>query len=192
MELKLDKRVENFLRNWLPLIIIYGIYTVGTASHVYGPSRPLMLSMTPYVLLFMGLFVLHPDFIEKRWRILWWSMILYVATFIIEVLGAASGLVFGDYWYGETLGLKLFEVPVVIGFNWVLVVLGALVLSEKICRRYMCKRNIVFISLGTGLLTTLFDFFMEPIAMRLDYWDWTIGYPPLQNYIAWFLISFFS
>ena len=31
---------------------------------------------------------------------------------------------------------------------------------------------------------------LEPVAIRLDMWSWAGGNPPLQNYIAWFVVSF--
>jgi putative membrane protein len=34
------------------------------------------------------------------------------------------------------------------------------------------------------------DFLIEPIAMKLDFWQWKNNAVPLQNYIAWFVSSF--
>ena len=38
-------------------------------------------------------------------------------------------------------------------------------------------------------LATAFDFVLEPVAVRLDYWRWRDGVIPLQNYAAWFLTA---
>ena len=35
-----------------------------------------------------------------------------------------------------------------------------------------------------------FDLFMEPAAGILDYWTWVGNRIPLQNYLAWFGLSF--
>ena len=43
----------------------------------------------------------------------------------------------------------------------------------------------------TALLMVVFDFVMEPAAVKLRYWTWQDGIIPLQNYIAWFLVSLF-
>ncbi|UCC92381.1 MAG: carotenoid biosynthesis protein [Thermoplasmata archaeon] len=175
---------HRFLRDWLPLIIIYVIYGVGTVSHVNEGTRELMLAMTPGVLLFMGLFVMHPDFLDRNWRLLLWALGIYIMTFTLEATGVATGLVFGDYEYGDTLGWKALAVPVVIGFNWVLVVLGALTLTKRIVS------GPLQVAVFTGALTTAFDFVMEPVAIALDYWTWTAVMPPLHNFVAWFVISF--
>ena len=163
---------------------MYVIYGVGTVSHVNEGTRGLMLSMTPFVLLVMGLFVMHPDFLDRNWKLLWWALVIYVITFSLEAAGVATGLVFGDYEYGDTLGWKVLAVPVVIGFNWVLVVLGALTLAKRFVS------GAVPVALLTGALTTAFDFVMEPVAIAFDYWSWAAVVPPLHNYVAWFSISF--
>jgi putative membrane protein len=172
------------LRDWLPLVIIYGIYGVGTVSHAYEGTRELMLWMTPYVLLFMGLFVLHPEFLDRNWRLLGWALGIYVLTFSLEAIGVATGLVFGDYDYGDTLGLNALGVPLVIGFNWVLVVLGALAITRRVVS------GPIPVALFTATLTTAFDIVMEPVAIALDYWTWVAVIPPLHNYLGWFTISF--
>jgi putative membrane protein len=33
------------------------------------------------------------------------------------------------------------------------------------------------------------DFFIEVNAPLFDFWYWDIGYPPLRNFIDWFIIS---
>ncbi|MBK9792799.1 MAG: carotenoid biosynthesis protein [Sphingobacteriales bacterium] len=37
---------------------------------------------------------------------------------------------------------------------------------------------------------TLLDVFIEPVAIRLDFWQWQNNVIPFQNYVAWYLISF--
>jgi putative membrane protein len=76
---------------------------------------------------------------------------------------------------------------VVIAFNWLLVMVGALSLARLITRR-----RVLAAVLG-AVLAAGFDYLLEPTAMRLDYWSWTgVVSPsgiPLQNYAAWFLIA---
>jgi len=109
-----------------------------------------------------------------------------VITFALEVLGTKTGIIFGNYVYGNTLGLKISGVPLIIGFNWVLVILGSITLSEQI------EQNIFLRALLTGTLAVLFDLVLEPIAIKLDYWRWNSGLIPLLNYYSWFLISFIA
>jgi bisanhydrobacterioruberin hydratase len=44
-------------------------------------------------------------------------------------------------------------------------------------------------ALGAVLLVWL-DTWIEPIAMKLDFWQWENNIIPLQNYIGWYVIGF--
>jgi uncharacterized membrane protein len=41
-----------------------------------------------------------------------------------------------------------------------------------------------------AILAVVFDYVLEPVAINLNYWQWAYNIIPLQNYLAWFLISF--
>ena len=34
------------------------------------------------------------------------------------------------------------------------------------------------------------DFFIEPVAIKYDFWSWTKIVIPFQNYIVWYIVSF--
>ncbi|NJO02355.1 MAG: carotenoid biosynthesis protein, partial [Bacteroidia bacterium] len=40
-----------------------------------------------------------------------------------------------------------------------------------------------------ALLMVIMDFFIEPVAIRHDFWAWNHPYVPLQNYLGWFFTS---
>ena len=48
-----------------------------------------------------------------------------------EAVGVRTGAIFGAYSYGDVLGARLLAVPPVIGFNWTLTLLGALLLGRR-------------------------------------------------------------
>ena len=35
----------------------------------------------------------------------------------------------------------------------------------------------------------MYDILLEPVAIRFDFWQWENVLVPLQNYVAWWLIS---
>lgn len=153
--------------------------------------------ITPLVILISGLWAIHKCF--KKWNVVFWIIVAYIITFTLEALGVAFSLFFGPYYYGEVLGPKILNVPVVIGLNWVIIILSLVLFSEWAFDRlikpsFNNKMRIFFISLFTAILATLFDYIMEPAAIGLNYWTWTLTnnpmIVPIQNYIAWFLISF--
>ena len=126
-------------------------------------------------------------FFQKNKNLSFWLFLAIsaLAGYLIEVLGVKTGLIFGEYKYLTTLGPKIFEVPPIIGLNWFLMIYctGSFVLSFN-------TRNIFLKSLIGAVLMTAFDFFAEPVAIDQKMWSWTNNNPPIQNYVAWFAISF--
>ena len=74
----------------------------------------------------MGSSVLYFSYKKGELKFLIWCLIVYTVTFSLEVLGTSTGIIFGSYTYGNTLGLKFLGVPLIIGFNWVFVILGSI------------------------------------------------------------------
>jgi putative membrane protein len=163
---------------------LFIIFAVGIAGHINPGTRDLMLLLTPITLFITMSVVFYSLLCESNRKLILWFLITYIFTFITEVVGVKTGIVFGNYLYGSTLGLKVFGVPLIIGLNWVFVILGAITLSQKVTSD---KNLVAFI---TALIAVAFDIVLEPVAIKLDYWDWQNGTIPLQNYLAWFAISF--
>lgn len=164
-------------------IFLYLIYTVGVIGHLTNALLDYMKLLTPLTLLLTGGVVLFSTIQNSKNNFIIWAIVTYIITFSLEVIGVKSGIIFGPYWYGETLGTKFLNVPLIIGFNWMMVILGAILLTEKILD------NKIFVTITASLLATIFDFFLEPTAIKLGYWHWSDIYVPLQNYFAWFIIS---
>ena len=57
---------------------------------------------------------------------------IFLAGFFIEVMGVHTGVIFGKYWYGQTLGTKVLDVPLVIGANWLLLIYCSSIIAENI------------------------------------------------------------
>ena len=167
--------------------LIAGIYIsffgMGVLWHALQATYAIMLAITPYVLLLFGLFILFSALLEETRRLLLWAGLTFVFTIIIEAIGVATGKVFGAYIYGDILGPKIFGVPLLIGFNWTVVILGI----SSFVFRLLKTRWIAIVLAGLG--GVLFDFVMEPVATALGYWTWSGGNIPLQNYVAWFVIG---
>lgn len=177
------ERPSNLKSNREVLFLII-IYTVGIIGHLIDSTRDLMISLTPFTLFLTGGVVVYKSFFKADTRFILWGIMTYIITFLLEVAGVKTGLIFGAYIYGNVLGFKLLDVPLVIGFNWVLVILGAISISKWL------SNNIYIISLSAAVLSLIFDYFLEPVAISLGYWEWSNTAVPLQNYIAWFIITY--
>ncbi len=122
---------------------------------------------------------------EKKSPKFWFSILLVgIIGWTIEAIGTNTGMVFGDYSYGFSLGFSVFQTPISMTVNWMLTIYMIFtVLVNRV-------KNILILGLLGASLMVLYDYLLEPVAIRFDMWTWELGYPPLQNYIAWFLVSF--
>jgi putative membrane protein len=160
-------------------------------------------SMTPINLLLMSLLLIWTQG-PRGIRFYTFMAIAFLTGMITEMIGVNSGLLFGNYAYGDIMGAKLMGVPFIIGMNWFVVMLGAAATMTWISRKFfrmdlsltaspmrkMFSEGILWI--GAGLLAVLFDWVMEPAAIRLGFWAWAgEGDVPLFNYVCWFFVSMF-
>ena len=119
----------------------------------------------------------------------------------VEIIGINTGLLFGDYTYGNVLGPKVQNVPLLIGVNWFLIIyccgISINTLLMKAINRIAADTGknpmalkALSVIIDGATLAVFFDWLMEPVAVKLGYWQWLgNGEIPLLNYICWFLIS---
>jgi putative membrane protein len=139
------------------------------------------ISLSPFNLL--ALFAILIWNSEDKKQTLLILLIPYFIGFIAEVLGVNFGLIFGNYTYGENLGFKVLEVPLLIGINWAILTYVTSNISKLI------HPNIFLSSAIAALLMTSLDVLLEVSAPRFDYWEFEDGFAPIQNYIGWYFIS---
>ena len=124
------------------------------------------------------------------------STILVTST-MIEWVGTRTGFPFGPYEYTSDFGPLIGGVvPAAIPFAWLVIVL--------------CARNVMLWlrpyarrweqALGVAAIALLTDLNLEDVAWHVrGYWIWypdgpqnppPSAWPPIQNYVAWFVLSF--
>jgi uncharacterized membrane protein len=114
-------------------------------------------------------------------------LIITIGSGVIETIGTLTGFPFGAYTYLGRMGPQLGPLPLAIPVAWWLVV-GGFYLTG---RRLLPQAPARLLCLLTALAATLFDWIMEPFAWQIrGYWVWHDGAVPLQNYAAWFALSF--
>lgn len=106
-----------------------------------------------------------------------------VLGYSFEVLGVQTGVIFGEYAYGEALGWKWMGTPFVIGLNWAMLCYFSVYTFSKWIKPWWLLSSVAALSL------VLLDFIIEPVAIQLDFWTWTEPEIPLQNYLAWFALA---
>lgn len=162
------------------LTIIYIVGIIGICS----PFQYYFLILTPINLLLTFFFIVKAHKNLNLENIVVFT-ILILTTWTIEAIGVNTGEVFGNYEYGKVLGFKIFSTPPMIGINWAILVLGTGYWLKSI----KIKNTLLFSFLG-AIIMTILDILIEPVAIKLDFWHWKTQTPPLQNYLAWFIISF--
>lgn len=110
------------------------------------------------------------------------SMIAFALGFGAEVIGVNTGLLFGDYAYGDGLGPKTFGVPWTIGLNWAMLSLA----SRSVVERWLSAG---WVPIGAACLMVGLDFLMEPVAPALDYWSFNQSPVPWTNYVTWLIVA---
>jgi len=158
-------------------------YIVGVAGTILPYSQHFFLILFPFAILLAFAFLLAypgPKTCIKTWFLV---LLIAIMGYAIEVAGVNTGIIFGHYSYGRTLGPKLFETPLLIGINWSLLVFASASLVGKLNVAPVLK--IILAS----LLMLFYDFFLELCAGKLDMWTWEDGKVPLLNYLAWFFTA---
>ncbi|HEX5152010.1 MAG TPA: carotenoid biosynthesis protein [Parafilimonas sp.] len=151
-----------------------------------------------HLLLMAGLLVFTHPVKDKRFFVFF--IVAFVIGFIAEVIGVNTGFIFGAYSYGNVLGIKLFRAPLIIGINWFIIVYCAGMFTQayenyllrKINEKgIIIKNQMMFASfiIDATVLVFMFDWIMEPVAVKLGYWQWVNNNIPLYNYISWIIIS---
>ncbi|OCX51303.1 hypothetical protein BEL04_14820 [Mucilaginibacter sp. PPCGB 2223] len=166
------------------IFIIILFHAVGLAGFAVETLQPFFLQFVPFHLLLMlaMVFLSHQD-IDPKFVL--FIVVISLLAFTIEWLGVNKHLFFGHYAYGQTLGYKWQNVPVIIAVNWLMLTYATGTVMQNLNVRSASARIII----GAFVMMTL-DVFIEPNATRYDYWHWVPPgeylTAPLGNYLAWF------
>lgn len=184
-----DKSVKTIIqeiqenKSSLFKFIITVLYLVGIIGMAIPSVRPYFQFLTPFHLLTgLGVMLLfHHDW-NKDFII--FAILAFIIGYGSEVMGVHTGFPFGNYSYGPVLGIKFFEVPLMIGVNWLILVYLTGHLFQK------NVSNDLLASLFGALVMVGVDFLIEPVAVALDFWTWEGGIIPLSNYLGWLGTAF--
>jgi putative membrane protein len=174
-------------------------HTIGLVGLLYF-DKNFFLAATPFnLLLSFALLVWTQQ--EKNINFFLFMLICFAAGIAVEVIGVNTGILFGEYTYGDVLGYKVRNVPVLIGVNWFIIIyccgIGIHTLLMKAINRIAADTGkspmalkALSVIVDGATLAVFFDWLMEPVAVKLGYWIWNgDGTIPIFNYISWFIIS---
>lgn len=159
------------------------VYISGSIGFVVNPA--FFSPFTPYTLLLTCfVFLIHSPLEDKKFIVAFFSIAF--CGFIIEIIGVKTGLIFGKYAYGNALGYKLFNVPLIISINWAMLICSGIIVVSRIFT------NKIIVLVAAAILVTGIDLLIEQVAPKLDFWQFEGRLPGLQNYLSWIGVAFFS
>jgi putative membrane protein len=170
------------------LIILYAVGIVG----VTVPLHKDFMLLTPLNLLTTFFIAVYADK-HKNASLYIILAFCYFFGFFLELAGVQTGVIFGEYTYGATLGPKIWGTPLMIGINWAMLVYATVSISNSYFSNFSV---IIKAAIGASLMIVL-DILIEPVAIKYDFWSWDappanrIIVAPLQNYLVWWIAGFF-
>jgi putative membrane protein len=165
------------------IVTLFLFHFSGIIAILYSPFQDLFLSLTPLNLLvsFILLMYFHGSFSKAQ---LFVFASITILGFGVEAVGVATGKIFGIYEYGTVLGWKMFETPLMIGINWILLTYSFVFSWARIIE------NKIVLAFVSAISMVVLDFIIEPVAILYNLWNWENSEIPIQNYAAWGIIAF--
>ena len=179
----MNRIIKYAANEGLPITFIV-FYGVGLVLFFTPLTHNIFILITPYTLVLVAVAIFSH---HREWNIKTIAVLasIFMLSMITEIIGVATGKLFGMYTYGEGLGVKIADVPIVIGLNWVFLAYA----SNSIISKYTSK-NIPII-VGAASLMVLYDILLEKVAPLMDMWLFSKNDPPISNYVVWFLLALF-
>lgn len=162
------------------LIVLLLFHTIGLVLFMTYPNASILSYIT---LLISGLVLLIDEQLSSyKWKVI---LSIFIIGYLIELIGTKTGILFGNYHYGSSLGYKILGVPLIIALNWVITISASSSISKR-----LIKSSLILQALISAVLCTVLDVIIEPVAEKYNFWIWENGAIPLFNYICWFGFSF--
>lgn len=92
------------------------------------------------------------------------------------------------YYYSQEFLVKIFNVPLAIGFGWVTIIYCAMLLSDQYNIPWTLRPFM------DALTAIILDLSLDTIAIRLGFWHWAIPLDqewygvPFENLVGWILV----
>lgn len=163
-------------------------------------DRHFFVNATPFNLLLSGCLLIWTQ------RSINISFLIFIISvfwigFFAEVIGVNTGLLFGDYSYGKVLGFQWMNVPLLIGINWIIIIYCCGISVHSMMMKFINRiaseskkppiaLKALSVIIDGATLAVIFDWLMEPVAVKLGYWTWHGAEGiPVYNYICWLMVS---
>ncbi len=119
-----------------------------------------------------------------------------VFTWVVEWIGSATGVIFGQYAYTQAMQPQLGDVPIIIPLAWAMMLFPSWAVAQAILEPYRQRigrmYGLIFAALS-GLAFTAWDLYLDPQMVGRGLWTWEESGAyfgiPLSNFVGWWLVS---
>lgn len=186
----MKNKVSLFLLFITMVYVAYSFFRGYTDYNLSSVLTPLIL--LPFALIHGGIYC-------GTKKIIYFFILVFVVSVFYEGVSVSTGFPFGNYYYSERLGVKLFDVPLAImptyfslGYvSWFI----SNVLSQQVFKGIESRFKVFIISIVASFIMTSWDLIMDPVnSLVKSLWFWTdngvyFGVP-LTNFLGWLLCVF--
>ncbi|MGZ4649809.1 MAG: carotenoid biosynthesis protein, partial [Kineosporiaceae bacterium] len=118
-----------------------------------------------------------------------------------EAVGVATGWPFGRYAYADSLGPKVFGVPLLVPLAWTMMAYPALLAARRLVPRagwsWPPGARAAGVAIIGGVTLAAWDLFLDPQMVAAGHWAWARPTPslpgvpmvPLGNTLGWLLVG---
>lgn len=161
----------------------------------FGENIPLVFAATVLV----TVFAFTHGVLRYGWRaMVFFAIVVNAIGWCYETVSILTGFPFGDYFYTDLLGPKVWLVPVIIMPSYFSVgYLSWTIASVLIGKRDngISRSDLWVLPILSSAVMVMWDLGMDPISATIGgEWLWQDGGPyfgiPLSNYAGWFLCVF--
>jgi uncharacterized membrane protein len=123
---------------------------------------------------------------HKNWLRLWEIIACTLFGLILEI---GNTYLAHSYFYSSNFFVRIFNVPLVIGFGWAVIIYCAMLLSDQYKIKWYWRPFL------DALTVLSLDLSMDAVAIRLGFWKWLIPLNaewygvPFENLIGWMLVA---
>jgi uncharacterized membrane protein len=171
-------------KNILHIAIIYFLHLMGAFWYVTGYLGDLIHYLAGPFIVILGIYtlmILSDNF--KRTKKLSAALLIGLMGYTLETVGWKTGYPYGEFEYSDILWPLIMGTPLAIAFAWITVTITSLYIARAVSSSLSIQVIIC------GLLALVLDIFMEPVAIKLGWWTWALGWPPITNYVTWALAA---
>ena len=160
--------------------IVMGFFALGFVGLAIPWTFPFFVMLTPLavVVAWAMLIMAHERPID--WRFFSALGIVFALSYAVELLKVHAFFVEDVFFFGDSFGPILLNIPLMIGLCWVALLYICAAVAERL------NTNVVVKVLASSGLVVLFDIALELVAHKLDFWYWTWEIP-IWNYVLWFV-----